>query len=320
MPPLSSPVVQTQLSTLQILISMYPSETTLPPSTAALVEAFELGEEDGIEAPESLEAELSIKVDEEREEEIGVVISLRTTDVDLENHPPNTQVAGDVEPTPQIHIRPKQPTWLSNSSYTTLLSSLFPLPLEGEGSEYILTSIEHIRESLLPLLSKEGIEESDGQGKKQEVKKDEGPEQRVWFWFPMLSTKEKRNDIVQYAEEMGLTGFVLAGMSFPLLMLSHLQVHCLTNHSFECQSTGKPALLCVEGPGLTVERYMSRIKSESWSDIPSYQKKVRRPSFSPITHISASDHPFPSSASMMSRSQNVSADLLSPPITVHSQK
>ncbi|KAE8540628.1 hypothetical protein D1P53_002992 [Cryptococcus gattii VGV] len=210
MPPLSSPVVQTRLSTLQILISMYPSETTLPPSTAALVEAFESGEEDGIEALESLEAELSIKIDEEREEEIGVLISLRTIDVDLENHPPNTQVAGDVEPTPQIHIRPKQPTWLSNSSYSTLLSSLSPLSLEEEGSEYILTSIEHIRESLLPLLPKEGIEESDGQGKKQEVKKDEGPEQRVWFWFPMLSTKEKRNDIVQYAEEMGLTGFVLA--------------------------------------------------------------------------------------------------------------
>ncbi|KIR57949.1 hypothetical protein I314_06211 [Cryptococcus bacillisporus CA1873] len=237
---------------------MYPSETTLPPSTAALVEAFELGEEDGIEAPESLEVELSIKIDEEKEEEIGVVISLRTIDVDLENHPPNTQVAGDVEPTPQIHIRPKQPTWLSNSSYTTLLSSLSPLSLEEEGSEYILTSIEHIRESLLPLLPKEGIEESDGQGKKQEVRKDEGPEQRVWFWFPMLSTKEKRNDIVQYADEIGLTGFVLAG---------------------------KPALLCVEGPGLTVERYMSRIKSESWSDIPSYQKKVterfRRPLIPP---------------------------------------
>ncbi|KIR27093.1 hypothetical protein I309_04035 [Cryptococcus deuterogattii LA55] len=237
---------------------MYPSETTLPPSTAALVEAFESGEEDGIEAPESLEAELSIKVDEERVEEIEVVISLRTIDVDLENHPSNTQVAGDVEPTPQIHIRPKQPIWLSNSSYAILLSSLSPLSLEEEGSEYILTSIEHIRESLLPLLPKEGIEESDGQGKKQEMKRDEGPEQRVWFWFPMLSTKEKRNDIVQYAEEMGLTGFVLAG---------------------------KPALLCVEGPGLTVERYMSRIKSESWSDIPSYQKKVterfRRPLIPP---------------------------------------
>ncbi|KIR51788.1 hypothetical protein I315_05737 [Cryptococcus gattii Ru294] len=237
---------------------MYPSETTLPPSTATLVEAFELGEEDGSEAPESLEAELSIKIDEEREEEIGVVISLRTIDVDLENHSPNTQVAGDVEPTPQIHIRPKQPTWLSNSSYTTLLSSLSPLPLKEEGSEYILTSIENIRESLLPHLPKEGIEKSGGQGKKQEVKEDEGPEQRVWFWFPMLSTKEKRNDIVQYAEEMDLTGFVLAG---------------------------KPALLCVEGPGLTVERYMSRIKSESWSDIPSYQKKVterfRRPLIPP---------------------------------------
>ncbi|OWT35620.1 hypothetical protein C362_06811 [Cryptococcus neoformans Bt1] len=258
MPPLSSPLVQTQLSTLQILISMYPSETTLSPSTAVLMEAFESGEGDGVEMSEPLEAELYIKVDEEREEEVRILISLSTIDVDLENRPSNTQAVGDAELTPHIHIRPKQPTWLSNSSYITLLSSLPSLPPEEEGSEYILASIEHIRQSLLPNLPKEGVEESDGQGKKQEMKRDEGPEHRVWFWFPTLSTKEKRNDIVQYAEEMGLTGFVLAG---------------------------KPALLCVEGPGLTVERYMSRIKSESWSDIPSYQKKVterfRRPLIPP---------------------------------------
>ncbi len=40
--------------------------------------------------------------------------------------------------------------------------------------------------------------------------------------------------------------------------------------------TGKPGLLCVEGRGELIDKYMSAIKSESWSDIPSYQKKVRQ--------------------------------------------
>ena len=35
--------------------------------------------------------------------------------------------------------------------------------------------------------------------------------QRVWFWFPSLSTREKRRDLVTYASRWGLTGFVLAG-------------------------------------------------------------------------------------------------------------
>jgi hypothetical protein len=39
-------------------------------------------------------------------------------------------------------------------------------------------------------------------------------------------------------------------------------------------AAGKPGLLCVEGDGREVDRYMSRIKSESWSDIPPHQKKV----------------------------------------------
>lgn len=39
-------------------------------------------------------------------------------------------------------------------------------------------------------------------------------------------------------------------------------------------TSGKPGLLCVEGCGKEVDRYMSRIKSESWSDIPPFQKKV----------------------------------------------
>lgn len=76
----------------------------------------------------------------------------------------------------------------------------------------------------------------------------EGDDWRVWFFFPSLSTKEKRNDLVMYARERKMTGFVLAG---------------------------KPGLLCVEGPIDVIDEYMAAIKSQSWSDIPSYQKKVR---------------------------------------------
>lgn len=37
--------------------------------------------------------------------------------------------------------------------------------------------------------------------------------ERVWFWFPSLSSKEKRKDLVTFGHDAGLTGFVLAGMS-----------------------------------------------------------------------------------------------------------
>ena len=46
---------------------------------------------------------------------------------------------------------------------------------------------------------------------KEEVIADDGELQRVWFWFPSLSTREKRKDLVNYASRWRLTGFVLAG-------------------------------------------------------------------------------------------------------------
>lgn len=37
---------------------------------------------------------------------------------------------------------------------------------------------------------------------------------------------------------------------------------------------GKPALLCLEGTPTKIDAYMGDIKSVSWADIPSFQKKV----------------------------------------------
>lgn len=75
----------------------------------------------------------------------------------------------------------------------------------------------------------------------------EEPLERVYFWFPSLSTPAKRKDLVNYASRYNLTGFVLAG---------------------------KPGLLCLEGKSQDFGHYMNDIKNESWGDIPSYQKKA----------------------------------------------
>lgn len=76
---------------------------------------------------------------------------------------------------------------------------------------------------------------------------DTAPLVRVWFYFPSLSTREKRDDLVNHAPSYSLTGFVLAG---------------------------KPGVLCLEGSSKNVDSYMRYIKTESWGDIPSHQKKV----------------------------------------------
>ena len=101
---------------------------------------------------------------------------------------------------------------------------------------------------------------------KHEDVEDDGELQRVWFWFPSLSPREKRKDLVNYAARWRLTGFVLAGtslISFRRRLASPDVIILL----------GKPGLLCLEGTARQAEDYMSAIKSESWGDIPSYQKK-----------------------------------------------
>lgn len=73
---------------------------------------------------------------------------------------------------------------------------------------------------------------------------------RAWFKFPSLSTKSKRTDLVKLATRFSMTGFVMAG---------------------------KPGWLALEiqqNRVLEIEKYWSEIKTVSWADIPSFQKKV----------------------------------------------
>ncbi|BGP27109.1 DUF1115 domain protein [Rhodotorula toruloides] len=145
---------------------------------------------------------------------------------------------------PAATVRLQQPPWMSRTTHDGLAASLpscNPSTFTSN-TDLLLHTIDFLRDkiaSVIPLSAEPTLTDTP--------KKLDEPEFRVWLWFPSLSTREKRDDIVNWAPEYGLTGFVLAG---------------------------KPALLCLEGTENNVQTYLAEIKAKSWADIPSFQKKI----------------------------------------------
>lgn len=160
---------------------------------------------------------------------------------------PLSAARGDLAEPPPLAYSLRQPPWLSRAEVAELGS--------GMPAGDILAAFDHVQEHA-PRFYKEhqaaaaSVQQDNrpqqpgGAGGPDD---DDGPLLRVWFYFPSLSTREKRRDLVSYAGGYGLTGFVLAG---------------------------KPGVLCLEGTSRAVDGYMGAIKNESWGDIPSHQKKV----------------------------------------------
>ena len=137
---------------------------------------------------------------------------------------------------PNFKVRIQQPDWLSRAA-TTELQDLIP------DDEDLLSTIEHIREAAI-----QAYQISLQSQVTQFVStSDPGPLVRVWFYFPSISTRSKRDDFIKFAPTYNLTGFLYAG---------------------------KPGLLCVEGGSNSIDEYMRFIKTESWGDIPAHHKKV----------------------------------------------
>ncbi|KAL4968694.1 DUF1115 domain protein [Aspergillus stella-maris] len=131
----------------------------------------------------------------------------------------------------------RQPDFLSKADVASLSSSM----PRGD----ILAALEYIQEEAAVLLDTP-VQEPSSQTTPENSSTND-PLVRVWFYFPSLSTREKRNDMVNYGPDYGLTGFVLAG---------------------------KPGVLCLEGTSRNIDSYMGFIKTHSWGDIPRHQKKV----------------------------------------------
>ncbi|KAI5468099.1 hypothetical protein BGZ63DRAFT_372946 [Mariannaea sp. PMI_226] len=142
-------------------------------------------------------------------------------------------IAPSTEP-PPVKTRIQQPSWMSKGDVARLTAGIPDLD--------ILTVIEHIKESAEQhLIRSRHVDASNG------LPNTGSATVRVWFYFPSISTRSKRDDLVNYAPTYGLTGFLLAG---------------------------KPGILCLEGESTAIDQFMKFIKTESWGDIPSQHKKV----------------------------------------------
>jgi len=129
----------------------------------------------------------------------------------------------------RIELNLRQPSWLTRAEWEHVRD----LPASEEDDlvvEYLLETLDLIRSRVGGLLKyKIQAAQAKALADAEQVKVEEGGEgvgsgsappksclQRVWFWFPSLSSKEKRKDLVTFAEEHLLSGFLLAGESLDL--------------------------------------------------------------------------------------------------------
>ncbi|KAM0332541.1 hypothetical protein ACHAQA_002825 [Verticillium albo-atrum] len=148
---------------------------------------------------------------------------------------------GDAVPdeAPKIRVRIRQPPWLSRAETAQLNAQ------HAEVEEDLFSTVESIQEAAAQQL--EQSKETSDSDPFLNAADIGGPLVRVWFYFPSISTRSKRDDFIINAPHYNLTGFLYAG---------------------------KPGLLCVEGPSQNIDDYMKFIKTESWGDIPAHHKKV----------------------------------------------
>lgn len=189
--PIMSTLLEEQIGVIGLLQAMFPfeSELVLSADTARFLDS------DLADPPQSLDMTLSIRLDEEQSRVLEMNICLLTA----------VASGSDFQ---KIRISPRQPNWLTRTEFVNLAAAMTPLRGDEEPSDYILCMVDSIKEA-----SQEILRRTQEQTLVEVAEEDVGDEalQRVWFWFPSLSTKEKRRDLVDYAPRYGLTGFVLAG-------------------------------------------------------------------------------------------------------------
>lgn len=182
-----SAVREAQLANLSILQSMYPlpTELTLSPGTASTLAALETDPSCSIPL-EILEAVLRIEIAD------------RTLEL-LISFPLSSET---------VIITPRQPSWLSRAEFETLRNVPVHSP-DTQVIDFLLESIEVIRQQVEDIVQRSSASSSSTPRAASPVKEEKL--ERVWFWFPSLSSKEKRRDLVEFGMEHDLTGFVLAG-------------------------------------------------------------------------------------------------------------
>jgi hypothetical protein len=221
--------MESQLATIDLLTAMFPApgELEIPESTTQCVEKLRDWCEDPASKPSNIPLSLYLLVclpigDGDKSIQVNVSIPLQCDDPETIDQPP------------PLGYSLRQPEWMSKAEISEVATSI-PEGDALEAFEYFQTEASRF----LEIKQSQAVSSEDGGSG--------GPIVRVWFYFPSLSTRKKRDDMVNLAPGYSLTGFVLAG---------------------------KPGVLCLEGASSDIDSYMSFIKTHSWGDIPSHQKKV----------------------------------------------
>lgn len=201
-----------------------PSELEIPESSREAVDKLHDWCQNPTKTPTGIPPSLSLAVHlsvaTDKTIQVNISISLQSDNPESQEPPP-------------LSYSLRQPEWMSKAEFAKMAAAV--------PSDDVFLAFEYIKEQAMHLLqTRETLTETA-------ATRSSGPLVRVWFYFPSLSTRGKRDDLVNYASDYSLTGFVLAG---------------------------KPGVLCLEGASTDIDAYMSFIKTNSWGDIPSYQKKV----------------------------------------------
>lgn len=228
-------LLEAQLGQVDLLMAMYPVEGSvlLSDSSRANLERLReaISEETDSAIPEDLydiDLLLELEIPSEDEATVAKTAQLGIT-------VPLFYMGQVPEEAPAARVRLQQPSWMSKAESINLMANL-------PKDEDLFATIENITAAASNYLS-----QSKTLGNATAAESQAETTSRVWFYFPSISTRAKRDDLVNHAPTYGLTGFLLAG---------------------------KPGILCLEGGSQAVDDYMKFIKTESWGDIPAHHKKV----------------------------------------------
>lgn len=237
---LTKDLMALQLGQVYLLMAMYASDDAISVDNASsdlveLLRDWSEGDEEAVPQPS--------------QDCINLLLTLEISHHDLPSDSPeslqlslsvpvvNTSQASEspsAEDPPEIKVRIQQPAWMSRNEVAKLNTDI--------PNEDILSIIDWVKEA-----ASESLKTSKQQNLGESSSKIGNAIVRVWFYFPSISTRSKRDDLVDHGPSYGLTGFLLAG---------------------------KPGVLCLEGDPTAIDDFMKFIKTESWGDIPSHHKKV----------------------------------------------
>lgn len=223
---LSQEEAEAQISELDLLSSMFPTEEEFVVTDhLALAELREFAEKQTAVTPTfTIQFTLTVKLDESSAANMQDAISLHCS---YPPHYPNVP--------PEIVVR--SPT-LVRTQQTRLHSDLNTyLKNNCNGDVCILSAVEWVKDNASTYLNL--VSPTDHQHGSSATPED-SVFTRLWIYSHHIYNKQKRKYIMEWSEELGLSGF-----SMP----------------------GKPGIVCVEGAQEPCEEFWSRIRKLTWKRI-----------------------------------------------------